>query len=42
MIIMTSAANEEFKIATNGPNIANSDGVLKEAMDLYWSSRGGP
>ena len=35
------ATNEEFEIATNGPNIANCDGVVKEAMDLYWSSRGG-
>ena len=35
------ATNEEFEIATNGPNIANYDGVVKEAMDLYWSSRGG-
>ena len=31
-----AATNEEFEIATNGPNIANCDGVVKEAMDNYW------
>jgi hypothetical protein len=30
------ATNEEFEIATNGPNIANCNSVVKEAMDLYW------
>ena len=35
------STNEEFEIATNGPNIANCDGVVKEAMNLYWSSSGG-
>ena len=35
------ATNEEFEIATNGPNIANCNSVVKEAMDLYWSSRRG-
>ena len=33
--------NEDFVIATNGPNIANSDSVIKEAMDDYWKGRGG-
>ena len=35
------ATNEEFEIATNGPNIANCNSVVKEAMDHYWSSRRG-
>ena len=35
------ATNEEFEVAVNGPNLANSASVVKEAMDLYWSSRGG-
>ena len=33
--------NEEFAIATNGPNLANSDSVIKEAMDDYWKEKGG-
>ena len=33
--------NEEFTIATNVPNLANSDSVIKEAMDDYWKERGG-
>ena len=31
-------ANEEFAIANNGPNLANNDSVIKEAMDDYWKS----
>ena len=27
--------------ATNGPNIANCNSVVKEAMDLYWTIRRG-
>ena len=34
-------ANEEFEIAVNGPNLANCDGVVKEAMDNYWRGKGG-
>ena len=33
-------ANEEFEIACNGPNLANSDGVVCEAMDSYWRKKG--
>ena len=29
-------ANEEFEICVNGPNLANSEAVVKEAMDLHW------
>jgi hypothetical protein len=29
-------ANEEFNISVNGPCLAHSDVVLKEAMDNYW------
>ena len=36
---MEEATNEEFEIATNRPNIANCNSVVKEAMDIYWSSR---
>ena len=32
---------KEFEIATYGPNIANCNSVVKEAMDLFWSSRRG-
>ena len=35
------ATNEEFEVAVNGPNLANCGAVVKEAMDDYWSSRGG-
>ena len=28
---------EEFQIAVNGPSFAHCDGVVKEAMGLYWS-----
>ena len=31
-----AATNEEFEIATNGPNISDCDSVVREAMDLYW------
>ena len=29
------AINEEFSIAVNGPNIAQCDSIVKEAMDNY-------
>ena len=32
-------ANEEFEICVNGPNLANSEAVIKEAMDLHWGSK---
>ena len=32
-------ANEEFEIACNGPNLANCDGVVCEAMDSYWRKK---
>ena len=32
-------ANEEFEISINGPNIANCDSVIKEAMNDYWSAK---
>jgi hypothetical protein len=35
------ATNQEFEVAVNGPNLANCGPVVKEAMDHYWSSRGG-
>ena len=35
-------ANEEFEIACNGPNLANCDGVVREAMDSYWRKKGSP
>ena len=35
------STNEEFGIAVNGPNLANSDSVISEAMHSYWVSRGG-
>ena len=28
-------ANQEFEIAVNGPNLANCDSVVSEAMDDY-------
>ena len=34
-------ANEEFEISVNGPNLAHCDGVVREAMNNYWKSRGG-
>ena len=33
------SSNEEFEIAVNGPNLAHSDAVIKEAMDSYWKGR---
>lgn len=30
------SVNEEFEIAVNGPNLANSDSVIKEAMNRHW------
>ena len=33
------AAIEEFEIAVNGPNLANCDSVIKEAMDSYWRGK---
>ena len=32
-------ANEEFEIAVNGPNLAHSDSVIIEAMNLYWNGK---
>ena len=29
------SSNEEFEIAVNGPNLANSDGVIKEAIERW-------
>ena len=33
-------SNEEFTIVCNVPNLTNCDGVVKEAMDDYWRSKG--
>ena len=33
-------ANEEFEISINGPNVANCDSVVENAMNSYWSSKG--
>ena len=33
--------NEKFEIDVNGPNLSNCDGIVSEAMDNYWRSRGG-
>jgi hypothetical protein len=33
--------NDKFEIATYGPNIANCNTLVKEEMDLFWSSRRG-
>ena len=33
-------ANEEFAIAVTGPNLANCDGVVREAMEKYWREKG--
>ena len=30
------SVNEEFEIAINGPNLANSDSLIKEAMNKHW------
>ena len=35
------SANEEFEIAVNGPNLANCDSVVKDAMKKYWAKKGG-
>ena len=32
------ATNEEFEIASNGPNISKCNSVVKEAMNIYWST----
>ena len=32
-------ANEEFEICVNGPNLANSEPVVREAMDEYWGGK---
>ena len=32
-------ANEEFEIAVNGPNLAHSNSIIIEAMDLYWKGK---
>ena len=34
-------ANQEFEIAVNGPNLANCDSVVSEAMDDNWRGKGG-
>ena len=34
------ASNQEFEITSNGPNLANCDGVVKDAMEDYWRSKG--
>ena len=34
------ASNQEFEICSNGPNLANCDGVVKDAMEEYWRSKG--
>ena len=33
-------ANEEFVITVNSPNLANCDGVVREAMEDYWKAKG--
>ena len=30
------SVNEEFEIAVNGPNLANSDSVIKKALNRHW------
>ena len=32
-------ANEDFEIASNGPNITHYDSVVKEAMEDYLSAK---
>ena len=32
-------ANEEFEICDNGPNLANSEGVIEEVLDLLWGGK---
>ena len=32
-------ANEEFEISVNGPNLAHSDAVIIEAMNLHWEGK---
>ena len=34
-----ATANEEFEICVNGPNLAHSEAVVKEAMDLHWGGK---
>ena len=34
--------SEEFMIAVNGPNLAHSISIIKEAKDSYWKSKGSP
>ena len=34
-----TSTSEECMIAVNGPNLANSDAVVKEAMTSYWRSK---
>ena len=33
-------SNEEFTITCNGPNLANCNGMVREAMEDYWRSKG--
>ena len=37
--IEEEAVNEEFEIAVNGPNLARSDSVIIEAMNLHWNRK---
>ena len=34
-----ATANEEFEICVIGPNLANSEAVVKEARDLHWGGK---
>ena len=37
--VSEETANEEFLIARNGPNLAHADGVISEALDVYWEGK---
>ena len=37
--VSEETANEEFLIARNGPNLAHADGVITEALDMYWEGK---
>ena len=32
-------ANEEFEIATNGPNLAHADSIIIEAMNIHFKQK---
>ena len=34
-----NATNEEYEIAINGPNLANCDSIVTEAMNHYWAEK---